>query len=625
MKQTRLMGVGVVAALLLTSGCLERELVSLNPCLVTGVARQIEVQSIDKVDLLFVVDNSNSMSEEQDALKAQFPKLIQTLTSGERADGTKFPAVKNLHLGVVSSDMGLTGVPNAKALLCDANVGDDGLLQHAGNGTSCQANYPNFLTFEYGSSNPMQVAQDFACIATLGTGGCGIEQQLESGLKALWPKTYLDAMGKPVQENPITFLTGTGHGDTPIADGGNGGFLRNSATEGQSLVAVVIVTDEEDCSSKSLDHFSGTTEPINLRCFLHKENLYDVERYVTGFKQLRPGSEHLVIFGAIAGVPKDLVDAGARAKFNDLKDDESREAYYDAILNDPRMQEVPAGPLTDGRTNLTPSCKGKTAAGKDAPAYPPIRMVQVARAFGQNGVVQSICEDDFGPAMDAIIRAITDRIPSVCLPRPLIRNAENVVPCNMIWELPPAESASSGAPTACDSVDYLEPVDANRAAKNERGGVNCKVRQLPVTEQNTVPAGKGWYYDNFAEELKTQCVGREQRVSFTEGAKPANGVVVKLECFSETQRVRSTDNRRMPDQPEIGSECGALSGNSCTVNMKDGSTDDSLFCHPQANVCVQQCQGSADCPPAWVCDKRKESLDQTDGRGFCVNPTCGSN
>src|SRR5262245_61919385 len=123
-------GIWVASALaLLAGGCLERELSSLNPCLVSGVARQINVETIDKLDVLFVVDNSNSMAEEQAALNQQFPKLIRTLTSGQRRDGTKFTPVNSLHLGVVSSDMGLAGIPNISG--CDPNGGDDGVLQHA--------------------------------------------------------------------------------------------------------------------------------------------------------------------------------------------------------------------------------------------------------------------------------------------------------------------------------------------------------------------------------------------------------------------------------------------------------------------------------------------------------------
>src|SRR5688572_25247262 len=75
-------------------------------CVTSKVTAEIAVTNNDKIDLLFVVDNSASMAEEQASLREQFPRLISVLTTGERADGSTFPAARELHLGVVSSDMG---------------------------------------------------------------------------------------------------------------------------------------------------------------------------------------------------------------------------------------------------------------------------------------------------------------------------------------------------------------------------------------------------------------------------------------------------------------------------------------------------------------------------------------
>ena len=46
----------------------------------------------------------------------------------------------------------------------------------------------------------------------------------------------------------------------------------------------------------------------------------------------------------------------------------------------------------------------------DSRAYPPTRIVEVAKGFGENGLVQSICQDDLGPAVDAIADLITRRL-----------------------------------------------------------------------------------------------------------------------------------------------------------------------------------------------------------------------
>ncbi|MDH5672134.1 MAG: hypothetical protein OEZ06_08295 [Myxococcales bacterium] len=365
---------------------------------------------VRKMDLLFVVDNSGSMAEEQAALSREFPKLVLALTSGDvNADGTMdFPGVQDLHLGVVSTDMGLQGIEGIPGC---GGVGDDGILQHqAGPGTSgCATSYPTFLTYEAGIHEPQATADDFACIATLGTEGCGFEQQLEAGLKALTPSNsdlmFLSSSGFPDANK--------GHGDTE-----NAGFMRPGGGDDASVVAVVIVTDEEDCSSRDTRHlvppgFLADDSPLkaqglNTRCFNNPDNLFEVSRYVDGFKRLRPGQEDRLVFGLIAGVPPDLVNADARSGV-DFSDATQRDAYYDGLLADDRMQEVVDTTVDPAIANLIPSCD--TAIGK---AYPPRRLVQVAKGMGESGLVQSICEDDFGPAVDALIEALAARVEELC-------------------------------------------------------------------------------------------------------------------------------------------------------------------------------------------------------------------
>jgi hypothetical protein len=41
-------------------------------------------------------------------------------------------------------------------------------------------------------------------------------------------------------------------------------------------------------------------------------------------------------------------------------------------------------------------------------------------------------------------------------------------------------------------------------------------------------------------------------------------------------------------------------------------------------VCVKSCASATDCPPAWECDQRASTTAATDGRAYCVNPTCGA-
>ena len=70
------------------------------------------------------------------------------LTTGDTdGDGTEdFPPARDLHLGVVSSDMGLGGISDIQ--ICEG-LGDDGVLQHAPSEVlrSCRSSYPAFLTY----------------------------------------------------------------------------------------------------------------------------------------------------------------------------------------------------------------------------------------------------------------------------------------------------------------------------------------------------------------------------------------------------------------------------------------------------------------------------------------------
>jgi hypothetical protein len=371
--------------------------------------------AVGKADLLFVVDNSGSMREEQTSLREQFPKLVRVLMTGDTdGDGVQdFPPARDLHLGVVSTDLGLVGISDIDKC---RGLGDDGVLLHdpSAQVAGCQTGYPPFLSYTGGRDDPERSAVDLACIATLGTDGCGFEQQLEAGLKALWPSS----------DSRITFLGDVnGFGTQGHGDGANNGFLRNDPASGLSLIVVILVTDEEDCSSQDTSHFTPAQyldpadprvmQDLNLRCFYNKHNLHPVERYVNGLLALRPGNEAFVLFAALAGVPPDLVGPQARARV-DFADAIQRDAFYAAILDDPRMVERPdptRAPELGG--NLTPSCRSANGV-----AYPPRRIVEVARGFGENGFVQSICEPDFGAAIDAILLRIGERLRVPCVDSP---------------------------------------------------------------------------------------------------------------------------------------------------------------------------------------------------------------
>jgi uncharacterized protein YfcZ (UPF0381/DUF406 family) len=210
------------------------------------------VYACNTVDVLFVIDNSNTMAQEQDNLAANLPKLVQRIEAIQ-------PRIKSYRLGVVSTDLGAgpytIGTCKPK--------GDEGRLLHAPHGAGCAASYPRWLE---GPSPTL--AQDFACVAKLGVGGCGYEQQLEAALRAL------------------------------TAQPENAGFLRSNAP-----LAIIFISDEDDCSAKDeklFDPDDAALGALSTRCVRLVDKLHPVARYSVGFRALKDNPKRVVV-AAITG------------------------------------------------------------------------------------------------------------------------------------------------------------------------------------------------------------------------------------------------------------------------------------------------------------------------------------
>ncbi len=342
------------------------------------------------VDLLMVVDNSNSMTEEQSNLAAGLPLLVERLVDPPDEDGDLEPdwlPVDDLRIGVVTTDMGTGGFNVPTCALPD--FGDDGVLLTRGNTSigGCLPTYPQFLSYDPRSGmSPSQFAAEASCVTTVGVAGCGFEQPLEAALKALSPDRATGATG-PGYTPPAFFRATSGH-----ALGANAGFVRDD-----SLLAVVVVTDEEDCSAADPALFDpaspvyGATD-LNLRCAVHAaEGLHPVARYVDGLASLRAERLDLLAFSVIAGIPQDLAVP------------EPSDADFQRMLDDPRMVEEidPENP-----TRLRASCESPELGL----AFPPRRLIEVARGLsGSRATVQSICEPNLDPAVRATARLVGTR------------------------------------------------------------------------------------------------------------------------------------------------------------------------------------------------------------------------
>ncbi len=517
------------------------------------VTREVRVSELRDVDLLFMIDDSGSMAEEQASLAAEIPRLVRVLASGENpSTGETFEPVRSLRVGVVSSDLG--SGPNGA---CATTFGDDGVLQRRGSerDARCMSFYPTWLDFASGTDDPDTFALDVTCVAdAIGTDGCGYEQPLEAVLKALTPST-----------SGLTFHGGTsGHGD-----GANDGFLREDA-----LLAVVHLTDEDDCSTSDIDLFNPESDrytdlDLNLRCHEYPEALHPIERYVQNMLERKRAPEQLV-YATISGVPLDLVP----------DPDFALGPQVEAMLDDSRMQER-VDPADS--TRLLPSCD---VIGRGR-AYPPRRMVRVASALedeGAGGVVQSICQSDFSGALNAIIAKLV---------RPLA--------CEGIPLTPPRESSGE---VACDLYELFDPalaIDCSAVPGRSDAGVDsatgrrrCQVNQVLQEGTTTPPATPaGWYFG-----VGPDC-SDQSRLYYTEGAEPRLGSIMRLVC---------------PVEPSSSDWVGV--GTACTSDDRCAELPD-LFdrTFPRGLVCAEgtcqpACTGDLDCPSGAPC------VD-----GLC-SPTC---
>lgn len=323
----------------------------------------------DELDVLFVINDSADMAGEQNQFAIQLPRFARILAEGDLdTDGEMdFRPVPKIHIGVVTGDMGTMGFLGIDT--CDEPMrGDDGILRTEGNTGSlgCMAMYDPYLTFD-SEAHPTDVglgaglvAQDSACVARAGEGGCTFQSPLEAALKAITPSA---------DTGTVFFGPSFGHGDTT-----NAGFISPNA-----IVLVVVLSNTDDCSvdpvsAEVYNRLSAEfTGELSLRCHTYPSALQTLDRYVDGFHALRTEYPDRVIFGAIAGIPEDLVT--------------SVDPNYSAILADARMQEV----VPEGTFALEPACTSSFAAGTATPGR---RLVQTAAMFAPNSFVSSICAND---------------------------------------------------------------------------------------------------------------------------------------------------------------------------------------------------------------------------------------
>ena len=272
----------------------------------TGTGIDPHPSVMNKVDLLFMIDNSRSMADKQQILSAAVPDLVQRLANPSCVDTNGVPAVQpvsplepcpagtkrviapvlDIHIGVITSSLGGHG-GDACSVMNDVQScpgAPNPSNNDAGHLVSRQdacggAQIPTYQNKGFLAWDPQQkltpageaqigsiaisaqgnvttvtpglIASFKDLVFGLGQVGCGYESQLESWYRFL------------IQPDPYTTISllqgkATPAGTDNVLLAQRADFLRPS-----SLLAIVMLTDENDCSVKESGQFYYAVQQQN--------------------------------------------------------------------------------------------------------------------------------------------------------------------------------------------------------------------------------------------------------------------------------------------------------------------------------------------------------------------------
>jgi hypothetical protein len=358
-----------------------------------------------KVDILFMVDNSSEMTAMQRKLYDQIPSFLSVL------DG--LPARPDVHIAVVSSDMGAPGDANS-SIGC-TTAGDQGEFHSTPVGTCTGTTLAYGSTFisDDGAGNvnytdPQGIGDVLQCIMLLGDRGCGFEHQLASIDRALGA----DGLAPPAI---------------------NAGFLRPDA-----LLAIIILTNEDDCSAPAdttlyslnggMQNISNPLGPIaNYRCSQFGHLCTDPGTGTIISPPLLPPSDAQ---GTAAAPTLDLANCLSNdtngmltpvkrfvSDIRALKPYPDNEIIVGAVIGPPTPYTVAWGPEENGQNTkpgelwpqMEHSCGAIGGVNPEATSIssdgsfsdPSVRIAQFVGAFPRSHL-GSVCDASYASVLDAV-------------------------------------------------------------------------------------------------------------------------------------------------------------------------------------------------------------------------------
>ncbi len=381
----------------------------------------------NNVDLLFVIDDSSAMTNMQAKLGMLLPTFFQEL---EGFTGR----LPNLHIAVVSSDMGAPGDSTA-TLGCTA-TGDGGQFQARPRGSCTStpiADKSTFLSDVAGQQNfTGDIATALQCLGLLGATGCAFQQPLAAIARAL----------------------GTDGAPPPA---GNLGFLRPNA-----LLGLFVLTDQDDCSAPAdttIFSLNGGPQSITnpdgpltrYRCNGGPRGGHLCVDPATGQTLVPPltpppdatGSPPILDLSACRDNDSGssaLTPVGAFVQqIEALKPDPDHQIAVTAILGASGAYNVewvpPYASTSDGGGLLWPQIMHACGPTRDgSTGDPAVRASQFVEAFA-NGAQQSICDSSYAQALSGFASRLAGLIPAPsCLmpPGTIQTDAQGYPACTVV-------------------------------------------------------------------------------------------------------------------------------------------------------------------------------------------------
>lgn len=228
-----------------------------------------------KTDILFVIDNSGSMLEEQQGIATELPAFLAAFKAGSGV-------AQEFRVGVITTSVyQRLAVGDGSDSIIRSYPDQEGRLQPVKD----EAGQPTAERF-IDSSDPL-LLDKFQRLVVQGTMGSGQETPFEAVRLAV--------------DSPLTRQS--------LEEGGNAGFLRDGAR-----LLVVVVSDEEDCSSTSRPPpVALGQDPAVDACSSQADKLTSVEEYYRIFQGLHDGrgASREVLWATIG--PVSLTDKRAEA------------------------------------------------------------------------------------------------------------------------------------------------------------------------------------------------------------------------------------------------------------------------------------------------------------------------